>query len=215
MTRAHGVTLAMAILLAVACAGEAGPPGPQGEVGAAGPSGPSGPQGATGPAGATGPQGETGPAGATGPQGETGPAGATGPTGATGPEGATGPTGEAGPTGPTGPPGAAGISVVASRFCSRLELSLLFEYQTIDFTSGDVLALCSISDSGSQYSGSYFYRSTNAGAPASTCYVTYDLDEFTGGWWQFTRGDATTAAYDDPGSASDGTVVTFDPADCG
>ena len=60
------------VLSAVACQGDAGPPGEQGPPGAAGPQGPEGAPGAAGPAG---PSGDAGPAGPRGPEGAPGAAG--------------------------------------------------------------------------------------------------------------------------------------------
>ncbi len=74
------LVLALA-LTAVACTGDEGPAGPEGERGGVGPQGPVGPMGESGPAGERGP---AGPTGESGPEGERGPAG---PTGEQGPEG--------------------------------------------------------------------------------------------------------------------------------
>ena len=83
-------------------AGQAGPPGVQGQPG---PAGAAGTAGAPGPTGNPGPQGQSG---APGAKGDTGDPGAPGQIGPPGPKGDTGDTGAAGPQGDPGPQGPAG-----------------------------------------------------------------------------------------------------------
>lgn len=68
-------------VVAVACAGEQGPPGAQGPQGSAGLEAVAGP---AGPAGSQGPQGTSGTAGIQGPQGPAGTTGSRGPRGIAG-----------------------------------------------------------------------------------------------------------------------------------
>jgi hypothetical protein len=87
---------------------------------------------------------------------------------------------------------------------------LAFWYQVVDYTSGDVLATCSVSDASSQYSSAMYYLDGQVGTLSATCLVTYDVDTFTGGYWEF-RADSPgeRAIYRDASSASNGSVVSL------
>ncbi len=78
LTLILGLFLSSILFTAIACSGDLGPAGPQGDPGPAGPQGPRGEQGS---AGSQGQQGVQGPAGTQGQQGEQGPAGPQGPQG--------------------------------------------------------------------------------------------------------------------------------------
>lgn len=115
-----------------------------------------------------------------------------------------------GSDGPPGPPGADGVTVTSNQLCSQIANGRLFAYQLIAFSSGDVLVLCSISDAAAQYSGHAFYLDGQPGAAVGVCFVTYDIDSFTGGFWQFRRdGGTKSAAYTDTSSASNGAIVSL------
>lgn len=122
--------------------------------------------------------------------------------------------GDDGEAGPPGPPGAAGVTVDTNRFCSVISGGVLLSYQVVEFSSGDALALCSISDNASTYSGHVFYRAGQVGAVTGLCLMAYDLDTFSGGYWEFRRDGGEHAVYHDTGSAFDGTTVLFPAANC-
>ena len=107
-TRVYIISLAVGLILLVACTG------------------PVGSQGEPGPPGPAGAQGETGPEGPQGEMGSTGPPGATGPIGLTGPRG---PAGPAGPEGQQGPPGI--LTAPASHFPATLPVTLGGEGQQV------------------------------------------------------------------------------------
>ncbi len=82
LSRSPMLIVLLMTVLAVACAGEQGPPGAQGPQSPAGPAGAPGPQG---PAGDVGPQGAAGPQGPQGPEGAKGLAGPPGAPGESAP----------------------------------------------------------------------------------------------------------------------------------
>ena len=123
-------------------------------------------------------------------------------------EGEQGPQGEQGPAGPA--PGA-----VSNRYCSKRSNNLLYEYQVVRFTTGDLMATCSVADIVSEHSSTIYYRAGDSGTATGLCWVFYDADVPNGGSWNF-RMDAPgeRAVYNDPTSASHGYVLTFAAEDC-
>lgn len=128
-----------------------------------------------------------------------------------------GPPGPPGPQGPSGAPGAPGSAIDSVILCARVELDLgaIFSYEIVDYTTGEAMAVCSISDAGSTFSNSFLWPAGTADAALASCLLTYDLDDFTSGFWEFTiDGTGARAIYDDVTSVSDGRVVAFAAEDC-
>jgi hypothetical protein len=116
--------------------------------------------------------------------------------------------------GEQGPPGP-GAGAVSNRYCTKLSNNLVFEYQAVRFASGDVEAICSITDVAAEHSSVTYYRSGDSLAAAAVCWVGYDASTPSFGYWEF-RADAPgeRATYHDEGSPSDGWVLTFATTDC-
>jgi hypothetical protein len=115
--------------------------------------------------------------------------------------------GEQGPPGPA--PGA-----VSNRYCSRLDSNLLFEYQVVRFSSGDLQVICSITDISSEHTASIYYRAGDSGTATALCRLGYDFDVANGGYFDFRADSGERATYADAGSSSNGWVVAFAGTDC-
>lgn len=107
-----------------------------------------------------------------------------------------------------------GNSIASGFGCIKSSLSKLFQYKVISYQNGDVWTVCSISDNSTTTTMTQFYKSTQTGALNAACTLTYDLDSATAGFWNFTATTNVTAVYNDTGSASDGTTVTYLNGDC-
>ncbi len=116
-----------------------------------------------------------------------------------------------GEQGPAGAPEGA----VSNRYCRRSENNYFYQYQVVRFTSGDVEAICSVADVAAQHSSTIYYRSGDTGTTTAECWLYYDVDTVSGGYWDF-RADAPgeRATYYDATSGSNGFVMTFAVGDC-
>lgn len=119
-----------------------------------------------------------------------------------------------GADGKNGENGTSGISLSSTLSCTKIVSSRSFAYKSATFSTGDVWATCSISDSLSEYSASVLYKASQNGAEDGSCLLTYDLDTGTSGFWEFTSSPSKQAVYSDSGSANDGTTVSFSAGDC-
>jgi hypothetical protein len=120
--------------------------------------------------------------------------------------------GEAGPPGPAGPVEGA----TSNRYCSKTLNNLTYQYQVVRWASGDVEAICSIATVADERSGMIYYRSGDTGATTGSCWLFYDVDTASGGYWEF-RADAPgeRATYHDASSTSfDGFVLSYAAGDC-
>jgi hypothetical protein len=170
-----------------------------------------------GPPGEDGANGLNGAPGATGAQGPAGPMGPPGPSGDAGPMGPSGPAGDAGPPGtpgPSGDAGAPGVMVSSKRACSVISGGLVFSYDVVFFSNGDRFVTCSISGAGWTVGGSNYWLSTQVGAATSQCALVFDVDTSSSGFWTFRDTPDIRATYTDPGSTSDGAIVTFPSGNC-
>jgi hypothetical protein len=113
--------------------------------------------------------------------------------------------------------GADGAYAESSLWCSAIVDGLLFEYQVVDYSNGDVWVSCSVGDNLAESGESSFYLAGQTGAAIAACAVTYDYSgELTEGWWAFTIGSdgIAGATYDDPGDLNDGDYFEYGSADC-
>lgn len=144
--------------------------------------------------------------------------GSTSDTGAQGEQGQKGDTGDTGPQGPQGPQGTAGtpgMTIATNLACSRVTSGMIFEYQLVTYSTGDVFAACSISDGSATYYNSRIYRSTQSGAVTGDCLLTYDIDTVSAGYWTFSHsGGGSTVVYHDSTSANNGTTVSYSSGEC-
>ena len=116
--------------------------------------------------------------------------------------------------GATGVAGASGTTVSAEFYCSKLA-TRNFAYQSITYSTGDKLIMCSVDLSTATATNVIFYKSTMAGAAISSCLVSADLDTPTSGWWAFSETSGVRkTVYSDSSSGSNGTTVTFATNDC-
>lgn len=130
-------------------------------------------------------------------------------------QGEQGPPGAPGPTGPTGPSGTV-EGAVSNRYCSKLLNGYYtFQYQVIRFASGDVEAVCSIDTAADQRSGTVYYRSGDTGTVTGACWVFYDLDTASGGFWRFeANAPGERATYQDGTSEWNNWVLSYAAGDC-
>jgi hypothetical protein len=100
--------------------------------------------------------------------------------------------------------------------CVAVADGLLFSYEVVDFSNGDVWASCSVSDPYVEAEDSVFYIAGQNGAANASCLVTMDATgEPTAGYWQFAiSGADVTATYNDAGDVNDGYVLTFLASEC-
>lgn len=139
--------------------------------------------------------------------------------GAAGTNGTNGANGSRGVTGATGPTGAAGMTISSSLYCSKTDsgsgTTLYYQYSSVIYTTGDRYVDCSVSDDAKEYTGSFLFSSTQAGAASGGCSVTYGLGTTDFGFWGFTSQSGTTkVVYTDTGSAKNGYTYTFVSGDC-
>jgi len=75
---------------------------------------------------------------------------------------------------------------------------------------------CAVIGSAIQIENAVFYKSIQAGATVEGCIVVSDADSTSsGGFWTFSKSGSTrTAVYTDPGSATNGTTITYSTSDC-
>lgn len=126
--------------------------------------------------------------------------------GCDGPVGAPGPEGPRGPAGPQGPSGS--VAPARVRHCVGTIGGGVVKYNRVIYPSGDVLTSCYYGDSSRSYSNMEYWPVGTIGARDGTCFLTYDLDANTGGYWTFTTiGGITSATYTDSGSPANGTII--------
>jgi hypothetical protein len=115
-----------------------------------------------------------------------------------------------------GTPGEDGAHAEAQLTCSAVTDGLLFEYQVVDFSNGDVWTSCSVGDAYVEAGESSFWIAGQNGAANAACNVTLDQSgEATAGWWAFEiDGPVVSATYHDSGDVNDGFVLTFLPSEC-
>lgn len=113
------------------------------------------------------------------------------------------------------------IAVSSNETCSKVDVgsgvSLLYQYQSVLYTSGDRLITCSISNSTGEYAHTIFYRSSQAGAQTGTCIVGQDIDALSSGYWTFSDDLVTLVKktlYTDASSVKNGYTYTFVAANC-
>jgi len=203
-----GMSLALIMLIAIACTGETGPQGsqgPPGDTGPAGDPGSPGPQGPAGDPGVPGPQGSTGATGRPGPQGPTGATGRTGPQGPVGAIGPTGSQGSAGATGPVGPAGPAGPAGEGGRNLTAQLTALDIEITGVTIpnaatTGGQpTVSITATDQDGNSVEGLEGFRFTIAKlVPASDGDSSY---------WQSYINQEETKEASDPGTATAGTAI--------
>lgn len=151
--------------------------------------------------GAPGPQGEEGPIGPIGPKGEKGDPGEQGPPGAVGKDGLEGADGKDGSD-------ATATHVTESFFCTaQLEgAPLLFTYNAVLFSSGDLFVTGAIRDARSTASSTAFFTPTQKGYENAGVIVTVDEDTTADFGWFFITLDRSSLRvsidyYDsDPGT---------------
>jgi hypothetical protein len=82
---------------------------------------------------------------------------------------------------------------------------LTFHHELHAFTDGSALAYCEVSDGGASYGATTMYKAGTSGAAVGGCLVSYDVDTFNGGFWDFamapSRGQSS-ARYTDTSSAN-------------
>lgn len=114
--------------------------------------------------------------------------------------------------------GSDGLTVVNKVQCSKSPSSvpsgLRFIYSITTFSTGDVLAQCTVYEASRSYSSSAFHLSSQASG--ASCSVYYDIENpLDFGKWNFAKSGGTTSViYDDPPASFDGFLVTFDTGDC-
>jgi hypothetical protein len=134
-----------------------------------------------------------------------------------GSEGPAGPAGAAGAKGDTGARGISANTIVSETQCHISTSGKYFEYNTVQFSSGDAWTSCSVSDNYSQSSNTEYYRSSQTGSVNFACLATFDWSDGTGssGWWEFTATSGNRkAVYRDTGSSANGTTITFAGSNC-
>lgn len=119
--------------------------------------------------------------------------------------------------GAVGPTGASGISPVIAHTttCSKLNnvASLMYQYVTVTYSSGDVWIHCSVSGSTYQSSNEYLYLKNSLGS--LSCTLTFDPVHNTGGYYTFTtNGSTRQAVFTDAGQVDNGTVISYAANDC-
>jgi hypothetical protein len=94
-------------------------------------------------------------------------------------------------------------------------LPLVFGYRVVRFSNGDVETWCSIWTSQFQFSASAYWSASPQGSTPDVCFLVYDLDTPSTGYWRFTAVPGESATYVDPSSTTwNGTVVSFPPEGC-
>jgi hypothetical protein len=74
--------------------------------------------------------------------------------------------------------------------------------------------MCQLYNTQVGYSGSTYYRSTdNPGATNAFCFIVYDIDAPSAGYWTFATNPERFIYYD-PSSAQNGAVVAFTADSC-
>jgi len=75
------------------------------------------------------------------------------------------------------------------------------------FADGSVMAACAVEGGIDQSSYFQVYRSEQVGSDTGGCFVTFDLDASSAGYWKFVvnkERTSSTATYQDPSSPLDG-----------
>lgn len=113
--------------------------------------------------------------------------------------------GEDVPSGPTIPT----LATVRGCHVFVSDLLLAFSYDRYGYQDGSVLVTCSIADGASEYTDIALYRSTQNGAATGGCFLAFDIENATGGWWEFKMSGtgSATATYTDVDSPNHGRVV--------
>ena len=128
--------------------------------------------------------------------------------------------GSPGEQGPAGPAGTAGFTLKSNKRCVKTDtgsgLYLIFQYQILEFTSGDRFMNCSLDYSDSTYSQTMFFPAGTAKGDRAECIMVFDVDSASYGFWTFTTvGGTSKAVYSDTGSSKNNYTVTFsDVSDC-
>lgn len=140
-----------------------------------------------------------------------------GEPGPAGPRGQIGPPGPTGPAGSPGAPGAPGARLALSTLCDENtpravgQRLLTFHHELHTFTDGSAIVYCEVADGGASYGATTMYRAGAAGAAVGGCVLSYDVDTFNGGFWNFmmaaSRGQSS-ARYTDT-SAANGFTATL------
>ncbi|MCA9579498.1 MAG: hypothetical protein R3B40_15310 [Polyangiales bacterium] len=105
--------------------------------------------------------------------------------------------------------------IVATLSCERaFDATTTMTYQVVDWSDGSTFVSCTFSDDELTTSTAYFFVPQQFGAERAECPLTYDLDEPSGGTWNFRAMPSPEATYSDPGSPLDGLVEAFEPEDC-
>jgi hypothetical protein len=121
-----------------------------------------------------------------------------------------GESGPTGPVGPQGPPGPMGPSKVLSRMvgCSGkvthpdTGVSFLLFHDAYVFSDRSILVACEVAGPGASIHSTDMFASDMQGTLDAGCSLVADLDNGSGGWWDFAmnRGyTESTATYIDPG----------------
>jgi hypothetical protein len=100
--------------------------------------------------------------------------------------------------------------------CSTVENDLLYEYEVVAFSTGDIWTSCSVSDFYVEAGEAWYWFEDQVGAATARCSVTLDSSGgATAGWWEFaaTTG-GTSATYNDSGDVNDNYTLNFADSDC-
>lgn len=124
--------------------------------------------------------------------------------------------GTMGPAGPAGADGDPGAMFDEIRLCTHYDATrgLEFTYEISSFTTGEAQAFCTVTDAWASYSAAYSWPSGTVGAVQGLCFVGYDLDAGSGGYFEFRADGSTRVIYRDSSSTLNGTAVSFLSGDC-
>jgi hypothetical protein len=122
---------------------------------------------------------------------------------------------EAGADGRDGTDGAVPIGRL---FCAGQASSYYFEYEAVEFSTGDLWISCSIDDGYAESAESTWHFAGTTGSANGSCRLTMDVSgELDGGWWELlldNNGTAVEATYEDAGEPDDGLIVNIGPELC-
>jgi hypothetical protein len=128
--------------------------------------------------------------------------------------GPEGPAGQPGTNGTDGRNGTDGSAFAKITLCEHVTSALLFDYELSTYTTGEVLAICAVTDAAASYATSVVWPDATIGATQGICRVGYDLDAVSGGYFEFRADGSRRATYHDAASPYDGTMVAFSSAEC-
>ena len=123
-----------------------------------------------------------------------------------------GPIGPAGPAGPVGQPGS-GLKqqFICDGFADLVGDGRGFglQHNIYRFHDGSVMTTCEVDGGMDQSSSTRLYKGDQNGAAPAACYLTFDADTSSAGYWEFRLSEeemASLATYHDTASALNGRV---------